>query len=197
MPVMDGMELLSRAKGEETLKHIPIIMLTARQSVDVKLEALRIGVDDYLTKPFREEELKARVANLIKNSQNRALLIPSKSSENSTKPTASPFDLQWLQEIEILLLENVDNPKFKLTDIAPQMNLSYRRLQQKIKFITGLTLKSYQRSIKLAKAREVLKSGTVRTVKEVMYSVGFEQYSHFSKLYEAEFGIKPIEDLKG
>ena len=198
MPIMDGIELLTKVKNTKELQHIPMIMLTARQSLDVKIEALRIGVDDYLTKPFKEEELKARVANLIKNSQSRQVITEEDTPEiEPTIKTASAADLVWLKELETILAENIGNNQFKMPDAARQMAISQRRLQQKIKFITGLTPKQYQRSILLNKARNILKSGQVQTVSEVLYQVGIENRHYFSKIYKEEFGIKPIEELKG
>ena len=195
MPVMDGIELLTKVKTTKKLQHIPMIMLTARQSLDVKIEALRIGVDDYLTKPFREEELKARVANLIRNSQNRNTSAHTSSSQETPK-VASVFDLEWLKTLENIIIENIDTSNYKLSDAATQMAISYRRLQQKLKAITGMTPKQYQRSIKLSKARQLLKSGEVATAQEAMYRIGLENYFHFAKIYKAEFGITPGEELK-
>ena len=194
MPVMDGIELLNRVKNDKKLQHLPMIMLTARQSLDVKIEALRIGVDDYLTKPFKEEELKARVANLIRNSQNRHLVEESPETIKAVKPI-SQADLKWLEEVENIILNHIAEPNYKLVQTAEELNLSYRRLQQKVKAITGLSLKQYQRSIKLSKARTILKSGEVRTVSEVLYQVGFDNHNYFSKLYKAEYGIMPTEEL--
>lgn len=195
MPVMDGIQLLEKVKNTKEFQHIPMIMLTARQSLEVKVEALRIGVDDYLTKPFREEELKARVANLIRNSQNR-MNEDSRFSTNEKSKSISAPDLVWLKEIEKILEENINNSNFKISDVANQMALSPRRLQQKIKEITGLTPKQYQRSIRLNKARTILKSGQVRTISEAMYQIGLDNRSYFSKIYLEEFGIKPSQELK-
>ena len=197
MPVMDGIELLTNIKQTPALQQIPMILLTARQSLDVKIEALRIGVDDYLTKPFKEKELKARIANLIKNSQNRTNIQPvGKSTQKiNTAKSASTADLKWLEKIEQIILANLSKPNYKLSDTATEMAVSYRRMQQKIKTITGLTPKQYQRSIKLNRARQLLKSGAFQTVTEVMYQLGFEHHHYFSKIYKEEFGIMPSEEL--
>lgn len=198
MPIMDGIELLTKIKNTPKLQHIPIIMLTARQSIEVKIEALRIGVDDYLTKPFRKEELLARVANLIKNSQNRRMETEDEPLQNKNLDlkTTLNIDLVWLKELEQILINNIGNSNFKISDAASQMALSPRRLQQKIKQITGLTPKKYQRTIILNKARAILKSGKVQTVSEVMHQIGYDNRHHFTKIYWEEFGIKPIEELK-
>ncbi|MEM9823775.1 MAG: helix-turn-helix domain-containing protein, partial [Bacteroidota bacterium] len=108
----------------------------------------------------------------------------------------TPQDLEWLKKLETILTENLSDKTYKISDTAREMNISYRRLHQKIKENTGLTPKQYQRSIKLAKARSLLKSGQVATLQEVIYAVGMDNYSYFSKLYTEEFGIKPIDELK-
>ena len=197
MPLMDGIEFLTKVKNSTQWQHLPVIMLTARQNLDVKINALRIGVDDYLTKPFREEELKARVANLIKNSQNRLETTPAPNAkvQSKTGTAVTEAQLKWLEKIESIILKEIDNPSFSLTDIAPQLNLSYSGLTKKLKRVTGLTLKQYERSIKLNKARAILKSGQVMTVSEVMHQLGFEHHHYFSKLYKEEFGIMPSEEL--
>ena len=99
--------------------------------------------------------------------------------------------------LEDIIMKNIANPKFNLTDAASEMAMSYRNVQQKLKAITGLTPKQYQRNIKLNQARTILKSGEVQTIKEVMYQVGFENHHYFTKIYKTAFGIRPTEELAG
>ena len=133
MPVMDGMEMLTKIKSSDHYRHIPIVMLTARQSSEVKIEALRIGVDDYLTKPFKEEELKARVTNLIKNSHNRLILSKETNIDKRSKAISkiTKADYEWLEKIEKIILNSFENPNFKLNDLTISIPLSYSRIQQK------------------------------------------------------------------
>lgn len=188
MPMMDGFELLTAVKGSDEWRGIPMLMLTARQDQELKSKALRIGVDDYLTKPFKEEELLVRVAHLVRHRGNGG-------AEDSASKPVSAADLRWLEELEGILVKHLSSPDFKLVEAASAMNISYRRLQQRLKALTGLTPKRYQRSIKLAKARELLKSGQYETVTEVMYQLGFDNQHYFSKLYKEEFGIGPRDEL--
>ena len=194
MPVMDGIELLSQIKSSDRLCHIPVIMLTARKSLEVKLEALRIGVDDYLTKPFTNEELIARVTNLIINSQSRLSAPPEETPKET--PKISAVDLKWIQEVEQIFIKHIENPKFTMNDLSTILNISSTHVRRKIKQITGLSPKQYERSIKLAKARKLLKSGEFRTVSEVLYRLGFENHYYFSKIYKKAYGIMPTEELK-
>ncbi|MEO1259512.1 MAG: ATP-binding protein [Bacteroidota bacterium] len=195
MPEMDGIELLNHLKTSEKWRHIPVIMLTARQNMKVKLEALRIGVDDYLTKPFQREELMARMKNLIANSQSR--LEAASIQKPNDQPTLSAKDQKWIKEVEELLLENMGTEGFKLSDLSNDLHQSYSNIQRKIKQITGLSPKQYERSVKLAQARTLLKSGEIRTVSEVAAHLGFENHYYFSKMYKQAYGIMPTEELKG
>jgi len=194
MPEMDGMQLLNILRSDDVLMQIPVIMLTAQNSAAIKINALRIGVDDYITKPFNGLELLTRVSNLIDNSQNRGR---SEAEEKLRQlPTISKSDLLWLEKVEQIIVDNISDSKFTLKDAAASLNISYNGFQQKIKKITGLPPKQYQRSIKLHKAREILKSGEVETVSEVLYQLGFENHYYFSKTYQQEFGIMPSDELK-
>lgn len=97
MPVMDGYQLLERLKSEDVTSHIPVIMLTARAEARDKLKALRIGVDDYLTKPFDEEELKLRIDSLLRNQSARRA---ETETEATAAPALSQTDRAWLEGFE-------------------------------------------------------------------------------------------------
>lgn len=195
MPEMNGMELLKTLKSDDNFRQTPVIMLTAQNLSEVKIEALRIGVDDYLTKPFKEAELIARIENLIDNAQQRTEQLPN-SKATKKQPNISEADLVWLKTVEQKILDNLTNSNFKLQDLAADLFISMRTLQQKIKAITGLTPKQYERKIKLHEARKIIHSGTVKTVSELTYQLGFEDQHYFSKIYKKEFGVTPREILK-
>ena len=181
------------------------MMLTARSNIKDKLEALRIGVDDYLLKPFQEEELLVRIENLIENAKNRQSEIKTVEVDNTTKaptkkakpkPSVSASDLKWLSDIEKRLQRELTNPKFSVVDLADELNVSRSQVQRRIKKITGLSPIPYFRQIRLQTAREILENGEMQTVSEVAYAVGFDTPAYFTKLYEKEFGRKPIEYLR-
>ncbi len=192
MPVMDGMTLLKKLKTSDDFRHIPVVMLTAQKHIEVKIDALRIGVDDYLTKPFLAEELVARIDNLIANTKQRLAITQAAQPE---MPKISDYDMKWLKTIEEKILDNISNSQFKLNDLAAELLITPRSLQQRVKTLTGQTPKKYQRSIKLHYARTKLKSGAIKTVSELSYQLGFEDQHYFSKLYKNEFGITPREEL--
>ncbi|MEM6316308.1 MAG: helix-turn-helix transcriptional regulator [Bacteroidota bacterium] len=104
-------------------------------------------------------------------------------------------DLRWLEKVEEKILAQISNGQFKLRDLAQDLYLSTRRLQQKIKQLTGQTPKAYQRQIKLQAAKKILESGQVQTVSELSYQLGYEDQHYFSCLYKKQFGITPKEEL--
>lgn len=192
MPVMDGFELLQQLKSSENYCHLPVIMLTAKGDLQDKLKALRIGVDDYLIKPFVEEELLIRIQNLLQNRQNRQVGEVATSKEKMEEiSTTSKSDLLWLEEVEILLKKEMTNRGFHFDLLANQLFISRSQLQRRIKKVTGLTPNKYFREIRLQSARTLLESGKVRTVSEAAYAVGFETPKYFSKIYQERFGRHP------
>jgi signal transduction histidine kinase/DNA-binding response OmpR family regulator/ligand-binding sensor domain-containing protein len=193
MPVMDGMELLQAIRDNDAYRSLPVIMLTAKTASTNKVEALRIGVDDYLTKPFVEEELIARVQALIRNSRQR--MATNNHSPEKKPSVVSKADLKWLEEVENFILSRVGDKTFGIDQLADLLHLSTRRLQQKIKAITGMTPKQYQREIYLEAARRKLESGVFQSVSELSQQLGFSDAHYFSKLYEKRFGKRPSDYL--
>lgn len=199
MPIMDGFELLEQLKSSDQFRHIPVVMLTARSNANDKLKALRIGVDDYILKPFNEEELMARIDNLIANAANRTSGPATKSQDKTQKsatPNVAASDLKWLESVEKHLKSEISNSKFNIDSLAEVMQMSRSHLHRRIKLITGLTPNKYFREIKLQAAREILENGDAQTVSEVCYAVGFDTPKYFSKVFEQRFGKRPISYLK-
>lgn len=202
MPVMDGFELLKTLKEQDNYRHIPVIMLTAHQKSDVKLEALRIGVDDYMVKPFQEAELLARATNLINKSKLRLEAnvtdgggVSPQVQKPPRKAVLTAADSRWLSDIEKIFLRHIGDTNFNLSQVAAEMAMSQRRLQQKIKEITGLTPKDYQREIQLEYARRILEAGEAQSISEISYKVGFKDAHYFSTLFQNRYGKKPNEYL--
>jgi signal transduction histidine kinase/DNA-binding response OmpR family regulator/ligand-binding sensor domain-containing protein len=201
MPIMDGFELLETLKLSKKWRHIPVIMLTARSNMKAKLKALRIGVDDYMLKPFDEEELLTRIENLLERYEERQLAaninekLPKITNEKSTI-AISENDTKWLEQLEFDIQSEINNTQFSIYNLAIELNLSERQFQRKVKKLTGLTPNKYLREIKLQAAREILEASEIQTVNEVAYAVGFDTPKYFSKIYEQRFGKRPIEYLK-
>lgn len=193
MPEMDGMELLSSIRGREELKHIPVIMLTARTADADKLEAFRLGVDDYLSKPFSIDELKARIKNQLKVYESRrvANLVSELDYSHDNSPADSTED--WLLQVKELTQENVHKVDFNIGNIAEKLGLSQRQFQRRLKTATGYTPGVYLKEIRLQMARVYLEKQEYEQVQAVSLAVGFTSVPYFSRLYKERFGKTPAE----
>ncbi len=191
MPLMDGFQLLERLKSADQYRHIPVVMLTARADMQDKLRALRIGVDDYLLKPFEEEELLTRVKNLLLRQQNRYSQNPDAKDKTAAVPCISQADSEWLSELEIWAQANLQNEFLSVSTMAHQVSMSERQLLRRLRELTGLSPQQYIAEIRLQKARDLLERGAVRTVAETAYAAGFSHPKVFSRTYRARFGRLP------
>jgi signal transduction histidine kinase/DNA-binding response OmpR family regulator/ligand-binding sensor domain-containing protein len=213
MPEMDGFTLLEKVKSNDQFCSIPFILLTARADMKDKLHALRIGVDDYMTKPFEVEELLLRTKKLIENSKNREPLPVTSSqlpvddnakeqkTENKKQATrnrqsATVKDLTWLKQVEEIAIREIRNRNYKTEDLAQELLISHRQLFRKIKAITGLPPKKYMKTIKLQRAKYILETEEVYTLSEICHAIGMSNTTQFANSYEAEFGKRPHELLK-
>lgn len=186
MPQMDGFELLERAKLHPRWRHLPFVMLTARSDEQDKLQALRLGVDDYLTKPFSAAELHARVANLLARTAGRPA-VPV--GDTPDMPSA---DERWLQEMATIARRTLEAKKpLSVADLAQALHVSERSLQRKIKELTGLSPAQYLLECRLDRARQLLEKRVFTTMREVAFAVGFETPHYFSSVYEKRFGRTP------
>lgn len=193
MPNLDGYGLLDAVKADAKLQQLPVVMLTARTGQDHKLRALRMGVDDYLTKPFSPVELLVRIENLLNNYRQRqqeAALIevqPEFESEGHA-------ELQWLQQVEEVAILALDK-KLELTAnyLANEIAISARQLSRKVKSLTGLSIGKYIQEVKLQKARHLLEDHSKHTIAEVAFASGFKSASHFSQLFAQRFGRSPSQ----
>ena len=194
MPVMDGFQLLEKVKAHDTLRHLPFIMLTARADVRVKLRALRIGVDDYLTKPFVEEELKVRIENLLRNQQER-ILAKANQAEEIADQTPSPSTEQdiWLEELEQKVTSELGNISLTAEYLGNEMAISRSQLFRRIKEYTGLTFNEYINEVRYQQARQMLEERSVVSVKAAAYSVGLKDVSYFSRQYKKRFGENTVQ----
>ena len=138
MPVMDGFQFLEKIKSDDRWRHIPTIMLTAKVNMRTKLNALRIGVDDYLTKPFQEDELKARIENLLNNYRERMEAFSKYETDNKenadlVRPVIATVDTEWLVQVENIFLKYLSDSRLKVGFAAKKMYLSERQFYRRLK----------------------------------------------------------------
>ncbi|MEO1257595.1 MAG: response regulator [Bacteroidota bacterium] len=197
MPVMDGFQLLEQLKASKKFQQLPTIMLTARAEMEDRLAAFRFGVDDYIIKPFLEEELKVRVENLLNNARNRANWTENEQNrhEEAADPQISRAEYEWLKELESVILEHAG--KFQVTSdfLAAHLYVSRTQLFRQVKKLTGMTLTQYIQGIRLQQARRLLETASCTSVKSAAYAVGYKQLDKFSQNFKKLFGKLPSSYL--
>ena len=190
MPIMDGIELTNTLKTNVNTSHIPIILLTARASFTHKMEGYETGADDYVTKPFNESLLRARIKNILKN---RSLLhekFYSEDTNNIGDFIKNKIDQEFIENLGLLIEKNIDSENLSVVFVAQELGMSHSVLYKKLKIITGLSLVEYLRDYRLKKAKELLKTNQF-SIAEVCFKVGYSDRKYFSKLFKERFGNPP------
>jgi DNA-binding response OmpR family regulator len=193
MPVMDGLQLLEKLKSSDATRHIPVIMLTARAEARDKLKALRIGVDDYMTKPFEEEELLARIKNLLRNQSARKQEAPPAPASETARPQVSQEDQQWLEGFEAYVQKHLSSDTLTVSALAGTFAMSDSTLQRQLKRLTGLSPIQYLQEMRLDEGRKLLETRRYNSIGQVAAQVGFQDARSFSRSYKQRFGKLPSE----
>ncbi|MEZ4955913.1 MAG: response regulator [Saprospiraceae bacterium] len=191
MPEKDGYEVCEVLKNDERTSHIPIILLTAKATVEDRIEGLRGGADAYLVKPFHKEELFVRLAKLIALRQ--SLQASYSSSDVFSKPAVKKeptLDDLFLQKLIKVVEEKLDDPDLSPTYLCQVVKRSSTQVNRKLKALTGKTPSQFIRSIRLRKAFELLKT-TDLNISEIAYEVGFNDPNYFTRSFSEEFGHPP------
>ncbi len=197
MPIIDGYQLLTILKESVKYKHIPTIILTARVGLDDKLKALQIGVDDYLTKPFLEAELLARINNLLENYHIRKQNITPQSSVTVTvaQSVEDALPPQWLDKVAHFVYENMSRPDFSIELLSELLGISRYTFNRHIKQAVGMTGVQYLQELRLDYARKMLEQQKVNSVKAAAELIGITDTKYFSRLFKTRFGKLPSEYL--
>ena len=195
MPDMDGYELCNAIKKEGIYTHIPVIMLTAKNTMQSKIEGLEIGADAYIEKPFSPEHLQVQIANLISN-RNKIKDYFAKSPLVHIKSMAySKADEVFLESLNEVIHENLENTELDVDHLAKIMSMSRPTLYRKIKAISDLTPNELINISRLKKAAELLAT-TDYKIYEVADMVGFTSQNNFGRSFLKQFGMPPTEYQK-
>ncbi|WP_074407310.1 hybrid sensor histidine kinase/response regulator transcription factor [Aquimarina megaterium] len=185
MPKMDGPNFITTLK--EKKYEMPVLMLTARTDKESRLNSFRLGIDDYLNKPFDRDELLIRVENTLTNHLNRIKYIDKE--EITTEEIEQTQE--WIEQVEQYIFQECSKPNFKQIDVAEYFNLSESSLYRKIKTSRGKTPNQFITELKLQKARKIIENDPEVPLKKLSLEVGFKHNHYFSEIYFDRFGNKP------
>ncbi len=205
MPDMDGIQMGKILKSDPRTSHIPLILLTALASTDSKVEGLKTGADDYLTKPFNEEILLLKVKNHLKLRENiqqyfrkQAGLHESSGNEifnTKNDICINKIDQEFISTIKKSVEDNIENPDFSVKMLAREAGMGNTQLFLKLKALLKTSPGNFITSLRLIKAKKLLQEGELN-VNEVAYRVGFSDPKYFSKCFKRYFGRVPSDYLK-
>lgn len=198
MPEMSGKEMCYRLKNNVEFSHIPIVLLTAQNSVEYIVEGYMFGADDYVTKPFNVKILLARCSNLIRNKQQ---IIAHYSQMPATQmtdsmTTISMHDKELVDQSIAIVKKNFDKPDFDVTALASALCMGRSKLYLQFKQMTGLTPNEFILKVKLDEAMSMLKTRPELNISEISTYVGFSSPRYFSKCFKAFFGVAPLSVRK-
>ena len=197
MPVKDGFECSREIRENKRTFHIPVIFLTAKAEDADRLKSLRIGVDDYIMKPFNPELLKEKVKALIEQRDllrklyAKTLMLDEEVLESS-EDVQDVFMPKMLQIIE----ENLSNRNFTIKVLTDKLNMSQPTLYRKVKQKTGLSIIEVIHGVRMSKAASIIMSGRYSSLTEVAEMVGYDSMISFRKQFVAQFGVLPSKYME-
>ncbi|GAB3989027.1 two-component regulator propeller domain-containing protein [Spirosoma daeguense] len=192
MPEMDGLEFCRQLKQNAVTNHIPILLLTAKASVESRLEGIAAGADDYVAKPFQVDELRGRIRNRLDQQQRIRQHHRTQLVREGYLPVASqnPED-EFMNRIYSILEARLDDTTFGVEPLAAAIGMSRMHLNRKVKAMTDMTPNELIRIVRLNRAAALLLTGV--SVSEVADRVGFDTAAYFSKVFKDHYHVTPSE----
>ena len=194
MPRMDGLEMCSRLKQNEQTLQIPVILLTARATIEDRIEGLRVGADSYIPKPFNADHLLTRVAKLIELRAAMNSKFSGKFEQTDVTGVKSADDL-FLEKLENIVRERIDDPDLSVETISSEMGVSRSQFQRKMKQLIRQNPSEYIKTSRLRHAARLLATRKL-TISEVTYATGFSSLSHFSNSFREQYGVSPTRYME-
>ena len=197
MPKMEGIEMCEKLKSNSSTSHIPIILLTAKSSLDSRLEGVDIGADIYLTKPFSVKEVQSYIQNLLHKREILWQYFESRASGAVEKSLQMPsIEKAFITNIEKIINNHLSNENLDVNLLLKEAAVSRTHLHRKLKALTGQSATEFIRNQRLTKAMDIIKASPNTDISQVAYSVGFSNQSYFSTKFKEKFGTPPSQVSK-
>ncbi len=192
MPVMDGYELCKAVKDNLEYTHIPIILLTAKNTLQSKIEGLEVGADAYLEKPFSPDHLLTQISNLLASRDKIKNYFASSPLVHIKSMAYNKADEAFLEKLNEIINKNIDNKSLDVDLLADAMNMSRPTLYRKIKVISNLSPHELINITRLKKAAALLVEGNYKILK-IASLTGFNSQAQFGRCFVKQFGMTPSE----
>ena len=192
LPGKDGFKVAKTLKSDLRTSHIPIIILTAKGSIEQKITGVQTGADEYLTKPFVFEYLHERIKALIRN---REVLKEHYSHDlniDSQGPGPGGLDKKFINDFTALIEKNISNADFNVNEIGVELGMSRVQVYRKVKALLGYSVNDYIVNVRLKKAKHLILH-TDKAIAEISADVGFSSPTYFSTTFKNKFSLTPKE----
>ncbi|MEO5561969.1 MAG: ATP-binding protein, partial [Chitinophagaceae bacterium] len=195
MPYMDGIELTKRIKKSPALSSVPIVLLTAVGDEEMQQEIYKLGVSDYIIKPFNFEILASHIKNILADAKKGTRKPPKFIEVSPSEVTITPAEEQFMQEVLKVIEKNMSNPEFTVEELSKELFMHRAGMYRKLLSFTGMTPLEFVRHIRLKRGRQLLEKSQM-TISEIAYEVGFNNPKKFSQHFKEKFGITPSQFQK-
>ncbi len=195
MPVMDGTALCQAIRADVSLCHLPIVVLTAKVSLQDHIDVLNCGADAYIEKPFSTAQLLAQIANLLHSRELLRQTFVSSPYAQAVIVAANDLDKEFLDKLNAYLNEHLADHLLSVESLGAEMNMSNSTLYRKVKSVTSLSPADYIRLLRLKRGAEMLAERRYR-VKEIAERLGFSSTAYFTTSFMRQFGMTPTEFAK-
>ena len=196
MPLMSGMEMCMKIKNNIDLCHIPVVLLTALDSVEYNIEGFQQGADDYVSKPFHARVLLMRCNNLIRN----RLLLKSRLTQQGDFDVqllaSTSLDQKLLNRIVEIIDEHMGDQDFDVNILARELNMGRSSFFAKMKNLTGMTPSEFIQNQRIKRAAVLLQERPDMLVSEISDQLGFVSTIYFSRCFKTKFGVSPAQFRK-
>ena len=199
MPLMDGYELTRRLKNDPNTQRLPIILLTAKTQEEDREEALTIGADDYVTKPFKMRDLELRINNIIENRRRLQAEFRQQTAEETEQAVATSqpsADQAFLSRAIECIHNHLDDADYDREAFATDMGASASSLYNKLRAVTGMNVSTFIRDIRMKEAKRLARQHPDIRVSDLAYRVGFQDPKYFATTFKKEFGVTPTEFME-
>jgi len=190
MPGMDGYELCEHIKSGMELSHIPVVLLTAKDTLQSKIRGLELGADVYLEKPFSPEFLQVQIASLIKNRNKIKAYFAGSPLIHIKSIAYTKADELFLAKLQDTIHQNLDNPDLDVDTLAGQLNMSRPTLYRKIKSISDMSPHELINLARLKRGAELLSEGVMK-IYEIAEIIGYRSQTQFGRNFVKQFGMSP------
>lgn len=192
LPDQNGLHITGTLKQDIRTSHIPIVLLTAKGSIEEQIEGLKLQADAYIAKPFNLNYLEEAIKSLIKN---RLLLREHYTADlpvDSRSNASSKIDRKFINDFKAIVENRLSDENFVVEDICKEIGISRIQLYKKVKALLGVNVNDYIIATRLQRAKFMLLNEDW-SMSEIAFKVGFSSQAYFSTVFKSKFQATPSE----